>query len=213
MVSAKPGWRHHHHHGADDEAGRYYFPPLALENPRVAQALSFATARGEIDLGAVKSRTSRFGDGGFLPAIAGNVMTVGVPEDDEQDKRMKVIVRNNCTACHTAATCCSIARRGGWSAIVELMKNVNVYGTFVGAGGRVRHPPTFTRRACGLSRKARGPGAISGENGMKVKLEPRASASGTRHVQGIRRSARCRRRLAGKLRAERRQRLVARTRR
>jgi hypothetical protein len=47
---------------------------------------------------------------------------------------MKVIVRNNCTACHTASYVLQHRfDEAGWSAIVELMKNVNVYGSFVGA--------------------------------------------------------------------------------
>jgi len=58
----------------------------------------------------------------------------------------------------------------GWSAIVELMKNVNVYGSYVGAG----RPPSgildyHQKELAAYLAKARGPG----ENGMKVKLEPR----------------------------------------
>src|SRR5216683_2609963 len=57
MVSAKPKGGTITTTVLTDEAGRYYFPPLATGKYRVwAQALSFATAKGEIDLGAVKQQ-------------------------------------------------------------------------------------------------------------------------------------------------------------
>src|SRR5690348_12228014 len=55
MVSAKPERGTITTTVLTDESGRYYFPPLATGKYRVwAQAISFATAKGEIDLGAVK---------------------------------------------------------------------------------------------------------------------------------------------------------------
>ena len=59
-----------------DEAGRYYFPPLAAGKYRVwAQALSFATAKGEIDLGVAKKHdfTLRPMEN-FFHQLPGNVM-------------------------------------------------------------------------------------------------------------------------------------------
>jgi virginiamycin B lyase len=165
-----------------DEAGRYYFPPLAAGKYRVwAKAVSFETAKGEIDLGAVKKHdfTLRPMDD-FFRQLPGNVMLSALPEDSEQDKRMKVIVRNNCTACHTASYVLQHRfDEAGWSAIVELMKNVNVYGSYVGAG----RPPSgildyHQKELAAYLAKARGPG----ENGMKVKLEPRASGEAARVV-------------------------------
>ena len=108
-------------------------------------------------------------------------MLSALPEDNEQDKRMKVIVRNNCTACHTASYVLQHRfDEAGWSAIVELMKNVNVYGIYRRRrAGRRPASSTITRRSSPpISRKARGPG----ENGMKVKLEPRASGEAARVV-------------------------------
>ena len=56
MVSAKPEGGTITTTVLTDEAGRYYFPPLAAGKYRVwAQALSFAAAKGEIDLGSVKT--------------------------------------------------------------------------------------------------------------------------------------------------------------
>src|SRR4051812_41273202 len=55
MVTAKPEGGTITTTVLTDEAGRYYFPPLAAGKYRVwAQALSFATAKGAIDLGAAK---------------------------------------------------------------------------------------------------------------------------------------------------------------
>src|SRR3954466_8270670 len=170
MVSAKPEGGTITTTVLTDEAGRYYFPPLAAGKYRVwAQALSFETAKGEIDLGAVKKHdfTLRPMDD-FFRQLPGNAMLSALPEDNEQDKRMKVIVRNNCTACHTASYVLQNRfDEAGWSAIVELMKNVNVYGTFVGAS----RPPSgildyHQKELAAYVAKARGPGA-----NIKVKLD------------------------------------------
>ena len=184
MVSAKPEGGTITTTVLTDEAGRYYFPPLATGKYRVwAQALSFATAKGEIDLGAVKQQAFTLRPmEDFFRQLPGNVMLSALPEDNEQDRRMKVIVRNNCTACHTASYVLQHRfDEAGWSAIVELMKNVNVYGSFVGAS----RPPSgildyHQKELAAYLAKARGPGANSGENGMTVKLEPRATGEAAR---------------------------------
>jgi virginiamycin B lyase len=180
MVSAKPEGGTITTSVLTDEAGRYYFPPLAAGKYRVwAQALSFATAKGEIDLGVAKRHdfTLRPMEN-FFQQLPGNVALSALPEDNEQDKRMKVIVRNNCSACHTPSYVLQHRfDEAGWSAIIELMKNVNVYGTFVGAS----RPPAgildyHQKELAAYLAKARGPG----ENDMKVKLEPRPSGEAAR---------------------------------
>jgi streptogramin lyase len=163
-----------------DEAGRYYFPPLAAGKYRAwAQALSFATEKGEIDLSVTKKHDFILRPmESFFQQLPGNVALSALPEDNEQDKRMKVIVRNNCSACHTPSYVLQHRfDEAGWSAIIELMKNVNVYGTFVGAS----RPPAgildyHQKELAAYLAKARGPG----ENDMKVKLEPRPSGEAAR---------------------------------
>src|SRR3954451_11893251 len=180
MVSAKPAGGTITTAVLTDESGRYYFPPLATGKYRVwANALSFATAKGEIDLGAEKKQDFTLRPlEDFFRQLPGNAMLAALPEDDEQDKRMKVIVRNNCTACHTASYVLQHRfDEAGWNAIVELMKNVNVYGSFVGAS----HPPSgildyHQKELAAYLAKARGPG----ENDIKVKLEPRPSGEAAR---------------------------------
>src|SRR3954463_387523 len=57
MVSAKPEGGTITTTVLTDEAGRYYFPPLSAGKYRVwAQALSFATAKSEIDLGVTRKQ-------------------------------------------------------------------------------------------------------------------------------------------------------------
>src|SRR3954469_9675102 len=181
MVSAKPAGGTITTTVLTDESGRYYFPPLTAGKYRVwAQAISFATAKGEIELGAVKKQdfTLRPMED-FFRQLPGNVMLSALPEDDEQDKRMKVIVRNNCTACHTASYVLQHRfDEAGWNAIVELMKNVNVYGSFVGAS----RPPSgildyHQKELAAYLAKARGPGA-----NIKVKLDLRATGEAARVV-------------------------------
>ena len=180
MVSAKPEGGTITTTVLTDEAGRYYFPPLAAGKYRVwAQALSFATEKGEIDLSVTKKHDFMLRPmENFFQQLPGNVALSALPEDDDQDKRMKVIVRNNCSACHTPSYVLQHRfDEAGWSAIIELMKNVNVYGTFVGAS----RPPAgildyHQKELAAYLAKARGPG----ENDMKVKLEPRPSGEAAR---------------------------------
>ena len=121
---------------------------------------------------------------------------------------MKRIVRTVCTGCHTASF--PLQHRfdeAGWNAIIELMKNANVYGTFVGGERKPSGILDYHQKElAAYLAQARGPGASD----MRVKLEPRPSGEAARvDVQGIRRSARSRFQPARQLRAERRQRLVA----
>jgi hypothetical protein len=182
MVSAKPEGGTITTTVLTDEAGRYYFPPLAAGKYRVwAQAVSFTTAKSAIDLGAAKKQDFTLRPlENFFQQLPGNVMLAALPEDNEQDKRMKVIVRNNCSACHTPSYVLQHRfDEAGWSAILELMKNVNVYGTFVGAS----RPPAgildyHQKELAAYLAKARGPG----ETDIKVKLEPRPSGEAARVV-------------------------------
>ena len=114
----------------------------------------------------------------FLRQLPGNLMLAALPEETEHDKRMKRIVRNNCTGCHTPSYVLQHRfDEAGWSAIIELMKNVNVYGTFMGANRQPSGILDYHQKdlAAYLAR-ARGPG----ESGMKLKLEPRPSGEAAR---------------------------------
>ena len=115
-----------------DEAGDYYFPPLASGKYKVwAQALSFETAKSDVDLAATKHQdfslqpiTDRERQIRQLP---GDLILAGLPESTPDEKRMKQIVRNNCTSCHTPSyTLQHRFDENGWNAIIQTMKNINV---------------------------------------------------------------------------------------
>jgi hypothetical protein len=88
-----------------DASGDYYFPPLPAGKYRVwAQAISFQTAKADVDLAAPRKQgfvLTPTKD--FVRQLPGNVMLSALPEESEQDKRMKRLVRNICTGCHTAS--------------------------------------------------------------------------------------------------------------
>ena len=163
-----------------DENGDYYFPPLPAGKYRVwAQAVSFATAKTEIELPAARKQgfvLNPMKD--FVRQLPGNVMLSALPEETEQDKRMKRMVRNNCTGCHTPSYILQHRfDEAGWNAIIELMKNANVYGTFVGNDRKPAGILDYHQKelAAYLAR-ARGPG----EGAMKFKPDPRPSGESAR---------------------------------
>ena len=165
-----------------DASGNYYFPPLPAGKYRIwAQALSFETAKGETDLTAAARRDFALNPmKDFAQQLPGHIMLSGLPDETPDDLRMKRLVRNNCTGCHTASYILQHRfDEAGWHAVIELMKNANVYGTFVGAERKPTGILDFHQKelAAYLAR-ARGPGASA----MKIELEPRPSGEAARVV-------------------------------
>jgi streptogramin lyase len=168
-----------------DETGNYYFPPLPAGKYLVwAQALSFDAAKGEVDLAA-----NRKHDFTLAPMsdperafrqLPGNLMIAALPGETPDDLRMKRLVRNDCTGCHTGSY--PLQHRfdeAGWNAVLELMKNANVFGTFVGAERKPTGILDFHQKAlAAYLARARGPG----ESAMKVKLDPRPAGEAARVV-------------------------------
>src|ERR1019366_1162940 len=168
-----------------DETGNYYFPPLPSGKYRVwAQALSYQTAKGEVDLNSNGKR-----DFSLAPMndpertfkqLPGNLVISALPETTQDDQRMKRIVRTVCTGCHTASF--PLQHRfdeAGWNAIIELMKNANVYGVYVGK----ERPPSgildfHQKELATYLARARGPSQSS----MQVSLEPRPTGEAARAV-------------------------------
>src|SRR5262245_60026316 len=158
-----------------DASGEYYLPPLPAGKYRVwAQAISFETAKADVDLPAAPKHSFVLNPTkDFVRQLPGNVMLSALPEETEQDKRMKRLVRNICTGCHTASY--ALQHRfdeAGWNAIIELMKNANVFGTFV---GNDRKPSGILdyhqKELAAYIYRARGPG----ESAMKFAPDPRPS--------------------------------------
>jgi streptogramin lyase len=168
-----------------DASGNYYFPPLTQGKYRVwAQALSFETAKGEVDLAHAAKQDftlKPMADAErTFKQLPGNLVLQALPEATDEDKRMKRIVRTVCTGCHEASY--PLQHRfdeAGWNAIITLMKNVNVYGVYVGKD----RPPSgildfHQKELAAYLARARGPG----ESAMQVKLEPRPSGESARAV-------------------------------
>src|SRR5262245_17986450 len=168
-----------------DEAGAYYFPPLPEGKYKVwAQALSFETAKGEVDLSAPKRQNFTLNPitdfNRQVRQLPGDVIYASLPEETAQDARMKTLVKNNCTGCHTLSYIQQHRfDEDGWSKIIELMKNVNVSGVNVAQERKVNGVLDINQKelAAYLAR-ARGPG----ESSMKMKLRPRPSGEAARVV-------------------------------
>jgi streptogramin lyase len=168
-----------------DEAGNYYFPELPDGHYRVwAQALSYQTGKGEVDLAKNSKQDFTLKPMNDAEAtfkqLPGNLALDALPAQTPEDQRMKRIVRTVCTGCHTPSF--PLQNRfdeAGWNAIIELMKNANVYGTYVGGERKPSGILDFHQKelAAYLAR-ARGPG----QSDMDVKLEPRPSGEAARVV-------------------------------
>ena len=166
-----------------DQRGNYFFPPLPPAKYRVwAQALTFATARADVDLVAPAKRQdfvlAPLED--FVRQLPGDVLLASLPDATSDDLRMKRLVRNNCTGCHTPSYVLQHRfDQDGWSKIIELMKHVNVGGIYQGAEHKPQGLLDFHQRelAAYLAR-ARGPG----ENGLNLRLRPKLSDEAARVV-------------------------------
>jgi streptogramin lyase len=166
-----------------DAAGQYYFPELPAGHYKVwAQALSYQTAKGAVDLSANAKQdftlAAMSDPEATFKQLPGNLMLDALPQRTPEEARMKRIVRTVCTGCHTPSF--PLQHRfdeAGWSAALELMKNANVYGTFVGN----ERPPSgiidyHQKELAAYLAAARGPG----DSDMQVKLEPRPSGEAAR---------------------------------
>jgi streptogramin lyase len=167
-----------------DAAGGYYFPPLPAGKYRVwAQALGFATGKGEVAVAAAAGQ-----DFVLQPLtdfeqrvrqLPGDLILAGLPEATPDDRRLKQIVRNNCTSCHTPSyTLQHRFDETGWNAIIQTMKQINVYGVYR-QGAEANPVLDFHQKelAAYLAR-ARGPG----QDGFKVTTRPRPAGEAARAV-------------------------------
>jgi streptogramin lyase len=165
-----------------DQGGNYFFPPMAAGHYHVwAQAVTFGTADAQVDLAANKAQNftlSPLKD--FFRQLPGDAIIASLPEDNEHDKKMKHLVRNNCTSCHTPSyTLQHKFDEAGWTAIIDLMKMVNVSGIYQGEKAKPNALLEYNKKdlAAYLAR-ARGPG----ESSMKLQVPPRPTGEAARVV-------------------------------
>src|SRR5215510_4088703 len=168
-----------------DENGAYYFPPLEAGKYKIwAQALSFETAKSDLDLSAKKSQDFVLKPMTDFEAqvrqLPGDLILAGLPEETNDDKRMKRIFRNNCTSCHTPSyTLQHRFDENGWNAIIQTMKSINVYGIYRGPNAPVNPVLDFHQKElAGYLARARGPG----EGGLKIMSRPRPTGEAARAV-------------------------------
>jgi streptogramin lyase len=168
-----------------DGTGNFYFPPLQTGKYRVwAQALTYETGKGNVDLAATKQQDfvlkPMTNKEDWVRQLPGDEFLAALPGDTPEDARMKVQVRKNCTGCHSASY--PLQHRfdeEGWSKILDLMKHVNVLGTYQGADHKATPNIEFHQKdlAAYLAR-ARGPA----ESSMTFKLRPRPTGEAARVV-------------------------------
>lgn len=165
-----------------DEQGTYYFPPLPAGQYRVwAQVVTFETGRGSVDLSDTRHQNFKLAPlKDFTQQLTGDVLIASLPEDTADDARLKRIVRNNCTGCHTPNYPLQHKfDEKGWTAIIDLMKHVNVLGIYQGEKHKANPILELHRQELAVYlARARGPG----ESSMKLKLRPRPSGEAARVV-------------------------------
>jgi streptogramin lyase len=165
-----------------DESGNYYFPPMAGGKYQVwAQAITFATARGDVDLGAARRQDFTLAPiKDFVRQLPGDMLLAALPDATPEDAEMKQLVQNSCTGCHTPSYILQHRfDEAGWNAIINLMKHVNVSGIYQGPDHRAA--PVLEhdqKRLAAYLARARGPG----ETSMKFDLRPRPSGEAARVV-------------------------------
>src|SRR2546423_15560425 len=166
-----------------DKAGKFQFSPLPEGSYRVwAQALGYQTARTALELSGERSvnlKLVRNADPEqTFRQLPGNLALDSLPEASDDDRRMKQLVRNGCTSCHTASY--PLQHRfdeAGWNAVLELMKNANVSDSDM-AKARRKPPGTLDHHQKELAAylaRARGPNGAP-----KIALEPRPTGEAAR---------------------------------
>jgi virginiamycin B lyase len=168
-----------------DQDGNYYFPPLAEGKYQVwAQALSFETAKGAVDLTATRKHNIALKPmadrEAMIRQLPSELLVAALPEDTEDDARIKKIFTNNCTACHSPGYALQFKfDEAGWNKIINLMKVVPGSGVYPGPGAKANAimERNQSQLATYLAR-ARGPG----ESSMKFVPRPRPTGEAARAV-------------------------------
>jgi virginiamycin B lyase len=166
-----------------DDTGNYYFPPLPAGKYQVwAQALSFETTKAAVDLAAaghqdlvLKPITDPEARVRQLPS---ELLVAALPEDTEDDARIKKVFTNQCTGCHTPGYPLQFRfDEAGWNKIINLMKVIPGTGVYPGPGTKPNGIIDYNQKqlAAYLAR-ARGPG----ESSMKFKDRPRPTGDAAR---------------------------------
>ena len=164
-----------------DAAGEYVFPPLPSGKYNIwAQAVTFETAAAAVNLtGTTTQNFDMKALADWVRQLPGDELLAALPEATPEDKRLKNIVRKNCTGCHTASYPLQHKfDEAGWFAVLNLMKQVNVLGVHVPERALNGNIERNQKELAAYLAKARGPG----ESSMKFNLRPRPSGEAARVV-------------------------------
>jgi virginiamycin B lyase len=166
-----------------DQSGNYYFPPMADGKYQVwAQALSFETAKGDVDLSATKHQDFKLvamtDTEERIRQLPPEMLVAALPEETAADANIKKIFTSQCTGCHTPGYPLQFRfDEAGWNKIINLMKVVPGTGVYPGPNAKANGIIEFNRKelAAYLAR-ARGPG----ESSMKITERPRPTGEAAR---------------------------------
>lgn len=165
-----------------DQAGHYVFPPLPEGSYRVwAQGVTYEPGRSDVTLGAKRAQDFSLAPAkDFVRQLPGDEFLAALPEASPDDARMKTMVRKTCTGCHTAAY--PLQHRfdeAGWNAVIELMKHINVLGTYQGEQHKANPSiDAHQKELAAYLARARGPG----ESSMRFNLRSRPTGEAARVV-------------------------------
>lgn len=164
-----------------DDQGRFYFPALLGGKYRVwAQAVGYQANRTQLDLVPMRPAHQNFtlkAIENFERQLTSPEWLSSLPDENSEDRRMKMIFVHSCTTCHSAAFALQNKfDEAGWKAILALMERINVYGK---AGG----PPSpiiqhYKEELATYLAKVRGPGPSP----LKIKPYPRPTGDAARVV-------------------------------
>jgi streptogramin lyase len=167
-----------------DDQGNYYFPPLHPGKYQVwAQADTFQTARGSVDLAA----TPQHQDFTLLPLkdfarqLTGDQLIDSFPDKTADDKRLKMVFRNTCTSCHQPNYILQNKfDTDGWISMMNLMRQIGVTGLYGGEDSAEAGIIEYHKKelAAYLARVS-GPNSASE---MKYKIRPRPTGDAARVV-------------------------------
>ena len=161
-----------------DADGQYHFPQLKNGNYKVwGQAVGYEMASGELAYASGKKIEQNFTmrpTSDFAMQLSGAEWAESLPDSTPEDARLKHIVFNNCTGCHTAGFV--LAKRfdeAGWKIVIDVMINEM---TNPGAPNR-KLIQIYRDEIAGYLARVRGP-----EDNMNYKPFPRVTGDATQVV-------------------------------
>ena len=165
-----------------DDQGAYYFPAMEAGKYRVwAQAYSFETGRGEVELTGTRHQNfvlKPMKD--FEPQLTGDQILAALPDATPEDRRLKRLFRNDCTSCHQPNYILQNRfDEEGWTSIINLMRQISIVGPYNGEDSAPDpHLLYHQKELAAYLTRMRGPGPTA----MKFKLRPRPSGEAARAV-------------------------------